>query len=143
MENDKKHELPKGLPLGDLEKLRDLVGEYEKNPNLSTELFFSVALIPYYSPMWEGLDQQAGDVIYVLSEFVPEEKRRTMYVYPSSTGSLLEEDVKWDSLEDWRAERRAKRGEDFIQDILGTLPELSELSKSMQNRLTSNPGEFA
>ncbi|GEM_PF-6533009 len=80
------------------------------------ELFFSVALLPYYDGgiTWEGMDAEVGHIIYRLTDLVDPDDRKAFAIYPSSDGSVTtkyeyeydheEREVKWDSLEDWRRE---------------------------------------
>ena len=99
---EKKDRFYKDLPLGDVEWLRKLVYKYRDNPNFSKQSLFSHALLGYYDVMWSGLESVTADLIYRLSDFVPEDERKTMHIYPSPDGSIVRGDGKWDSLEDWR-----------------------------------------
>lgn len=52
--------------------------------------------------MWGGLNHRVGDIIYRLSDFVSEEERKRMAIYPADKGSITRETGPWDSLEQWR-----------------------------------------
>ena len=97
------------LPIGDLDYLKELLDSCKKSKGKVSlekllESFFSLALVPFYDPMWDGLKTHAGHVIYRLSDSVPEEKRRNIAIYPANNGSLIMDKYPWASLEDWRAE---------------------------------------
>ncbi len=89
-------------PVGDVDWVRKLVFEYRDNPEFTKRSFFSHVLLGYYDTMWSHLDGIAGDIIYALSDFVPQEERMGMPIYPSSDGSIALKYGKFDSLEDWR-----------------------------------------
>jgi hypothetical protein len=96
------------LSLGDFDYMRgcfeifklhlDETGDLQK----ARELFFKHTLEPYYSPIFDGLNTNVGDVVYRLSDYLTEEERQLMIAYPSEQGSLVFDDNPWDSLEDWR-----------------------------------------
>lgn len=82
-----------------LRKYIDEGGDLEKG----REFFFSSTLLGYYDAMWEGLNIDVGHILYRLSDFLEEDKRKRMMIYPSSDGSILDTEAgQWDSLEDWR-----------------------------------------
>lgn len=91
------------LPVGNVDYLKKLVEDYKRYREIKNlELFFSMALLPFYDAMWDGLTSDAGHLMYRLSDFLSEDKRRCMSIYPSSNGSLSIDGSIWDSLEDWR-----------------------------------------
>lgn len=106
----------RGLPITDVPRIKDLVARYRENPDFTMESFFSFALLGYYDAMHGGMDATAGHILYRLSDFIEAEERKKIAVYPSQTGSIInnhegevdeeffegEEKDRWDSLEDWR-----------------------------------------
>lgn len=83
------------------------------------EIFFSDALTPYYDCMFEGLKGDSGNIIFALSEQVPEELRRKIEIYPNG--------ADWHSLEDWRTEWLKNNS----RPTLGpTFPKLLEMLKA-------------
>lgn len=75
-----------------------------------------MALLGYYDAMWDGLTEEAGHIIYRLSDFLPVDKRMRLSVFSSKDGSIVElmgDGDEWlvsASLEDWRKEwRRAHK----------------------------------
>ena len=66
--------------------------------------FFSHVLLGYYDAMFDGLSRNTGNVVYRLSDSLPDVERQMIEIYPSSTGSLAIDGAQWDSLEDWRKE---------------------------------------
>ncbi len=122
----------KNLPITDVPRLRELVEDYQKNPNFTKEDFFSFALLGYYDAMHGGMNAIAGHIIYRLSDFVEEEERKEMKIYPSQTGSIViqhegegaeffgDEEDRWDSLEDWR--KLWEKDNPFIPEYQRQLP---------------------
>jgi hypothetical protein len=98
------------LSVGDIDWLKTLASQYKDNPELSAKFFFEFALLGYYDAMWSGLQRICGDVVYRLSDFALPEDRKKMWVYPSRNGSLITDDQRWDSLEDWRGKWEKSRG---------------------------------
>jgi len=92
------------LPTADLAYLRSLLQWHKDHPDLfSIETFFCQALLGYYDCMWSGMNQEVGHLVYRLSDSVPEEERGRIPVYPGiDEGSLILENNRWYSLEDWR-----------------------------------------
>lgn len=100
----------------EVKDLKELAGRLEKFVKKNEfdfkiiDEFFSWALLPYYTPYLPGdfyrLSQNAGHIIYRLSDFLTEEERQKIAIYPSEKGSMiikmLSGNVQWDSLEDWR-----------------------------------------
>ena len=88
---------------------------------LSPDRFFGLALYDAYdtlvSPL--GIAPVAGHIIYRLSDFVDEDQRRTIVLYPNSTGSVIDNGESCDSLEDWRV--------NWISIYKDGIPPLSEL----------------
>lgn len=78
-----------GLPIADVPYLRELAQHYKDNPDFTTDLFFSLALVGFYDAMWDGLNSTAGHIIYRLSDAIEKPQRETMDIYPSSTGSII------------------------------------------------------
>lgn len=120
-----------GLPSGDSNYLRKLVQDYKKRgdhiPDLET--FFSMALLPFYDVMWTGLKRDVGHVIYRLSDFVPEEERCQIGIYPSRTGSIIDGKYGlWNSLVDWR--RQWERQHLYIPEFVKLLPEAQDILQS-------------
>ncbi len=126
------------LPIGDVPYLRILVQRYRDNPKMTTESFFSFALLGFYDAMWDGLNGMAGHIIYRLSDAIEKPQRETMVIYPSSKGSIInvnEEDVgehelvnRWASLEDWRKEW--EHINPVIPDYAKQLPSAFSLKKT-------------
>lgn len=103
MQNDYSDE----LPIGDIEYLKRLAKTFKEHRNETgnLEFFFSFALMSFYDCMWEGLGTNAGHVVYRLSDFISEEERSIIKIYPSKDGSIIDEKIyPWASLEDWRKE---------------------------------------
>jgi hypothetical protein len=69
---------------------------------------FSRALLPYYDCMCtEGISKEVGDALYERSEGIPEDIRKRIPIYPSSTsGSVIINGDYWHSLSDWRRDWR-------------------------------------
>jgi hypothetical protein len=111
-ENKQRYEKESGyLPDSTLETLRELVYLHRDHPDeISVEYVFKQALLGYYDPMWNGLRQEAGDIIFRLSDFIPREEREKIDVYPSQNGSLSIRGWQYDSLEDWRKQWEEDRG---------------------------------
>ncbi|HLD83879.1 MAG TPA: hypothetical protein VI979_03430 [archaeon] len=97
------------------------LAEMKGRGEISDERFFSLALLGFYDAMNPALTAADGHMIYRLSDFVPEDRRRTMRIYPCRTGSIImpSDEIldaskhpyeyelgggpnNWDSLEDWR-----------------------------------------
>lgn len=121
------------LEIFDVKNLKDLAsdaGKYIKEHGTNSEIiesFFSWALYPYYCPRgidWDGMTTNAGHIIYRLSDFLQEEKRKNIAIYPNDKGSLMiemyERSVCWDSLEDWR--KKWKKYYPIIPDFIKRLP---------------------
>lgn len=98
-----------GLPIADIPCLRENLealrlyvekgGDIEKG----RRHFFSSVLLGYYDAMWDGLDVTTGHILYCLSDFLHEDERKRMMMYPSPDGSIINNELgAWDSLEDWR-----------------------------------------
>jgi hypothetical protein len=97
-----------GLPVGDVPNmlscfeffkiLSEETGDTEKARNM----FFGHVLLGYYSPMFDHLTRDVGDVVYRLSDFLSDTERQAINIYPSDLGSLIVDGDRWDSLEDWR-----------------------------------------
>lgn len=87
-----------------LKKLSKAVKESKMNDiNEKIFFFFNYALLPYYEDVfWDGLANDAGHIIYRLSDILPKEERQNMIIYPSDNGSIIMNNSAWDSLEDWR-----------------------------------------
>lgn len=99
-----------GLPIADTAYLREnlkVLRWYVGNGGDREEgrkHFFSSVLLGYYDALWDGLDKTAGHLLYRLSDFLHEDERKRMMIYPSSDGSIIDAELgSWDSLEDWRA----------------------------------------
>jgi len=113
-------------PIGNIEDVRTFVQKFRGDGNL--ERFFSDSLMPFYDALYDSLRSNAGHVLYRLSDFVDEQERKKIAIYPGSDGSL---DVsheqeggeatysKWNSLEDWR--------KSWEQTTDGLIPTLSEM----------------
>ena len=90
-----------------IRKLKRLVQKLKETTELTNpvkrELLFNIALSPYYSPDGD-LPTNTGNILYRLSEFIPEEERMKIAVYPSEDGPIVQGGAHWDSLEDWRKE---------------------------------------
>lgn len=117
---------------------REYLGELMRSGRwtLERERFLSLALLPYYESgvnYWDGLERDAGNIIYRLSDFIDAKERKTFAVYPSKDGSITlhegeEGEYRWDSLEDWRVEWAANHpnipdqgvAQDFIREFLQT-----------------------
>jgi hypothetical protein len=112
----------------DVNDMRKLVKIYRKH-EMEMDFFFFCALMPYYQTeeCETYLDQLAGHVIYRLSDSIPKEKREIMHVYPNNEGSLIIDEHKWDSLEDWR--KQWEHINPVIPEFVKLLPE------SEKNRL--------
>lgn len=110
--------------IGDIPYLKELAKaiKEEINNEKKLEIFFSYALLPYYQQIdWDGIKTDAGHIIYRLSDFLPEEKRSKIAVYPNRNGgSLILNDNPWDSLEDWR--KQWERYHTYIPPIIKKLP---------------------
>lgn len=113
-------------PIGNIEDVRTFVQKFRVDGNL--ERFFSDSLKPFYGAMYAGLRPNAGHVLYRLSDFVDEQERNKIPIYPGSDGSLdvpYEQEggeatySKWNSLEDWR--------KSWEQKTDGLIPTLSEM----------------
>ncbi len=97
------------LPIGTYEYIKELLTMNTQHNQVSLEMFFSLALVPFYDPMWNGLEETAGHIIYRLSDFVFVEERERIAVYPSEKASIIITDEElgscsWCSLQDWRRE---------------------------------------
>jgi len=108
--------------IASLKKLvKTLMEAKELENSVKLELFFNLALTPYYSPDGD-LSVNAGHIIYRFSDFIPEETRKCIEVYPSERGSIIRENSCWDSLEDWRKEWSSHLSiPDFIKKIAATI----------------------
>jgi len=85
-----------------LEHIKKFINE-GGNIQQARELLFSAILVGYYDCMWGGMDRDVGHLLYRLSDFIGEEERRQMMIYPSEDGMIFDYDLfLWDSLEDWR-----------------------------------------
>jgi len=86
--------------------LKILLQHYKKHKDdpRDLRLFFSMALEPWHSPLYESFKPNVGHIIYRLSDSVPQEEREVMPVCQSRTGSLTIRGKPWYSLEDWRKE---------------------------------------
>jgi len=97
------------LPIGNVAGLKRLVQFFRSasQEEMDLERFFSLAIMPFYDCMHGGIERMAGHVLYRLSDFLPLEHRKDIYIYPDSSdssGSLVVDDSSWHSLEDWRKE---------------------------------------
>lgn len=113
-------------PIGNIEDVRKFVHEFTAHGDLKR--FFSDSLEPFYDAMYDGLRPNAGHVLYRLSDFVDEQERKEIAIYPSSDGSLNvphEQEgggvvySKSNSLEDWR-----KSWEKCTDGVIPTLEEM-------------------
>ncbi|VVB82657.1 Uncharacterised protein [uncultured archaeon] len=117
----------------DVKDLKELANRLEKHigkyPDYNIiDGFFSWALFPYYTPClpndFYGITKNAGHIIYRLSDFLSEETRKNIHIYPHEKGMVilkqLEGNVRWDSLEDWRKEW--KKNNSYIPDFIKRLP---------------------
>ncbi len=95
-------------------------------------LFFRNALNSYYYSSCGPLETCVGDILYLLSDLIPEEERRRIHITPDKGGNAItdpEENIvygftAWVSLEDWRKE--------WGYFLRLPLPELSELLEPAQ-----------
>jgi len=120
----------KVFEVNDLKELAKGIEKYllEDPTYNGVEGFFSWALLPYYTPFFSGdfygLGKNAGHIIYRLSDFIPEDERRNIPIYPSKDGTLLmkqlEGNIQWDSLEDWR--KSWEKDHPIIPDFIKKLP---------------------
>jgi hypothetical protein len=111
--------------IGDIPYLKELaraIKEDRMDFEKGVEWFFHCALLPYYQPIdWDGMNIDAGHIIYRLSDFLPEEKRSKIEIYPNPHGgSLIINDYHWDSLEDWR--KQWEKYHSYIPPIIKKLP---------------------
>jgi len=111
--------------IGDIPYLKELaraIKEDRMDFEKGVEWFFHCALLPYYQPIdWDGMNIDAGHIIYRLSDFLPEEKRSKIEIYPNPHGgSLIINDYPWDSLEDWR--KQWEKYHSYIPPIIKKLP---------------------
>jgi hypothetical protein len=127
----------KGLPVGDIEHIRWIVKYFkEHRDNISVGSFFMMVLEPFYDCMWDGLNTVAGHVIYRLSDFVSEEERIKISIYPSENGSLIIDEGfglgRWYSLEQWRKEW--ERYHQYIPELKKLLPPGSDILLTNKNQ---------
>jgi hypothetical protein len=101
--------------------LRDLAIEFGKDPSVGIDLFFKLALYPYYDCLWKGVNVNCGHFIYRLSDHLPKEKREIITIHSSESGSIITEFGLVDSLEDWRHiwEKEHKEIPTFQKEIEG------------------------
>lgn len=71
-------------------------------PGEEIDHFFQRCLDFYYSPLEEGMSGNVGHILYRLSDYLPLEKRQKIVIYPSDTGSIIQDGEPWDTLQDWR-----------------------------------------
>jgi len=97
------------LPLGDLaylERVVKLCRESSGDAEKDIKLFFLMALTPYFDSIaYEGLDPRVANFLYRLSDFLSEERRRQIEIYPACAGEnadVLIDGNPWYSLEEWR-----------------------------------------
>lgn len=112
------------LRLGDTEYLKEIIKVIKEDNKIADpiETFFFYALGPYYCPVgWDGIKRNAGHIIYRLSDFLPEEKRSNIAIYPSEHGSLIVNNYPWDSLGDWR-KKWEKHYPNGIPEMIKKLP---------------------
>ncbi len=106
---------------GSLDEVRVLlryVGTADVPDPLCT--FFSMALKPYHCPNWGSaatLPTLTGNVLYRLADLIPQERRRSMYLFPDYPSGAF-------TLEDWRDLwlARFEKGEEAIPYFAGGEP---------------------
>lgn len=99
----------KDLPLGDLaylERTIELCRKTSADSENDIKFFFLMALTPYFDGIfYEGLDPRVGNFLYRLSDFLSEERRRQIEIYPARAGEnadVIIDGNLWYSLEEWR-----------------------------------------
>jgi len=93
--------------------------------HITREWFFSLALESYFSPLCDGPFAEMGHIIYRLSDFLLEEERKSILIYPNDDGQILLGSVLWLSLEDWRNEWSLHYPDiPYFQDQLGDVQSL-------------------
>src|SRR5687767_6019427 len=93
------------LPVTDPEYIRSLIEAVRQGKLTDVRLFFILALEGYYSPMLDGMNRDVGHFLYRLSDLMPAEDRAKLKIYPNyESGSLVDNGVRWDTLEDFRRE---------------------------------------
>lgn len=104
------------LPNANVDFIRILLLHCRTIP-VGLETFFRLNLAPYYDTVTPtGLSNEAGFVIYRLSDLVPQKRRETIEIYPRDESS-------WYTLEEWRDEFGAELQ---IPEIRGTAPRLPD-----------------
>lgn len=74
-----------------IEMLRRLTFLLRDNPDISIDQYFAYAVSPFYDTMWKWNPPPAiyGDILYRLSDYVPQEQREIIEVYPDPNGTLM------------------------------------------------------
>ncbi len=111
------------LEVSGVDQIRELLLIMRAMPDPSLEVFFSLALAPFFDEvLHNGMTTEAGNVLYRLSDLVHEQQRRFIKVYPKA----VEFGMGWHTLQEWREVwvLQFKAGEADIPFVNGTPPDM-------------------
>ncbi|MCH8003379.1 MAG: hypothetical protein IH934_02010 [Nanoarchaeota archaeon] len=118
----------------DLDYLKSLAQMLKEGKIDEVKELFPFALLPFYDAMWKdvGLSQITGHLIYRLSDFVSEEERQHLDIYGSDDGSIMINERRLDSLEDWR--KKWEKMNPYIPELMKILPSGSDISDILESK---------